>query len=74
MKAKTPLKRLGQTPKKSFADVLKKGLAGKGTSLSRSQRARVVLAATHTMHKPTKRTVQPKKTKVGVFSSYLSGE
>lgn len=54
-----------KTPKKSWADVLKKGLTGKGTALSRSQKARTVLAATHTIHKPSQRTVLPKKTKVG---------
>lgn len=72
MKAtKTPLKRLGQTSKKSFADVLKKGLVGgKGASLSRSQRARAVLAATQNMHKRTKRTVQLRKAKVGRPAGY----
>lgn len=59
-----------KTPKKTWADVLKKGLTGKGAALSRSQKARTVLAATRTMHKQSKRTVQPKKTKVGgLFTS-----
>ena len=55
-----------KTPKSSWVDVLKKGLAGKDGFLSRSQKARVMLGRTHTLSKPTHLTRRTRKAKVCV--------